>query len=156
MEDLKDKEERLRFLLSKIEDEIDRFSKMQEIIETKNRELFVEISKKGLTETPLEIAPHSDGHQSLLDEVREHILELNKVKSYLSAKLDLILKEEELIEALKKKYGNNVNLLKRADGVFEISYTDEETKNTYLKLKASKKLLSDLKSSIGDLVKENF
>ena len=77
------------------------------------------------------------------------------MKNYLSSKLELVIKEEELLEELKKKHGDNVELLKNPAGEFEIVYTDSETDDAYNKLKASRKLVSDLKASMKDIIKEN-
>jgi len=155
MVELKEREERLRFLLSKIDSEIEKFKKISGLVDGKRQALSTEITKKGLSEVPLEIRPHSGEEQGLTEEITKHLLELNKMKNYLSSKLELVIKEEELLEELKKKHGDNVELLKTPAGEFEIVYTDSETDDAYNKLKASRKLVSDLKVSMKDIIKEN-
>ena len=154
MAELKEKEERLRFLLSKIDSEIGKFKEMSESLEEKKNALVKEISRKGVAEVPVEITPHSGEQESLAEEITCHLLELNKMKNYLGGKLEIILKEEELLEELKKKYGSKVSLVKGRKGEFEIMYTDAETDAVYTKLKAGKKLVLDMRESMKGLIKE--
>ena len=152
---LKESEERLRFLLSKIDSEIEKFKGISDLVYNKRQAISTEITKKGLNEVPLEIRPHSTEEPGLTEELTKHLLELNKMKNYLSSKLELVIKEEELLKELKKKHGDNVELVKNPAGEFEIIYKDSETDDAYNKLKASRKLISDLKASMKNLLKEN-
>lgn len=154
MVELKEKEERLRFLLSKIDSEIEKFKEMQASVEERKMSINRDITSKGLSEVPLEIRPHSDEQDGLGGEVNRHLMELSKMRNYLNGKLELVIKEEELLKELKKKHGNKVSLVKTDEGEFEIVYEDSETEEMYDKLKASRKLIADLKSSMKDIIKD--
>lgn len=154
MAELKEQEERLRFLISRIDSEIVKFQKSLNTVEEKQSRLNEAIIKRGLQEVPINITPHSAEKQNLHQEIKQHIMDLNKLKNYINGKLEVVIKEEELIEDLKKEHGKNVSLHKLESGEFEINYKDEETEKAYNQINVSKKLINQLKKSIQDIVKE--
>ena len=154
MAELKEQEERLRFLISRIDSEILKFQKLLKSIEQKQSKLNEAIRERGLQEVPINIVPHSEEKENLREEIKQHIMDLNKLKNYINGKLEVVIKEEELIEDLKKEYGQSVSLHKLDSGEFEINYEDKETEKAHNHVKTSKKLVNQLKKSIQDIIKE--
>ena len=151
MPTLKEQEERLRFLLSRVDAEAEKFQKIISLLDAKENALNEEITDAGLQTVPINIAPHSATESNLYDEVRAHLMELNKMKNFLSGKLNVVIKEEELIGKLNKKYGKNVQLKKLGSGEFEIDFKDAESEKAYAQLNASKKLIAQLKESVSEI-----
>ncbi|MFH1586272.1 MAG: hypothetical protein ABID38_00270 [Candidatus Diapherotrites archaeon] len=149
--DLKEQEERLKFLISRIDSEIEKFKKILAEVEGKRDELDNAITKKGLQSVPINIAPHSMDKRGLYEELQQHILDLNKLKNLINSRLDVVIKEEELILGLKEKYGKSVNLEKNEGGEFEVSFKDAGTENAYSQIKNSRRLIEQLKESIKEL-----
>ena len=155
MPELKEQEDRLRFLLSKVDAEISKFESLVKSIDLKQGQLTAQIRDAGMQSVPIRIMPHSDATQNLYDEPNQHLLELNKLKNFLSSKLNLVLKEEELFSKLNKKYGNNVEIDRNPAGEFEIRYKDEDTSAAYTQLSTSKKLIEQLRGSVKDIIAES-
>lgn len=152
MGELKDQEERLRFLVSKVDSEIKKFQGLLDTAETLGGELDEAVRKEGLQSVPIAISPHSEESEGLAEELKQHIMDLNKLKNLINAKLNLVIKEEELIEGLQRKYGNKVSLKRISGGDFEINYADDKTDNAFNQLKNSKKLIAQLKDSVDKIV----
>ncbi len=149
--DLKEQEERLKFLISRIDSEIEKFKKVLIGVESKREELDKAITKKGLQSVPINISPHSLDKSGLYEELQQHILDLNKLKNLINSRLDVVIKEEELILGLKEKYGKSVNLEKNDGGEFEVSFKDTETESAYSQIKNSRRLIEQLRESMKEM-----
>ena len=151
MPDFREQEERLKFLISRINSEISKFEKIQQSMAKMQEKLNTAITQKGLLKVPIDIFPHSEDKQSLYEELRQHVLDLYKLKNLISTKLDLVIKEEELLADLQKEYGTKVELQKLPTGEFELRYHDTETEEAYNAIRTSKKLVSQLRETIGTM-----
>lgn len=151
MPTLKEREERLRFLLTKVDSEIDKFESLLGSAENLQSELDAEIRGTGLQSLPINFTPHTEGQRDLQDELKQHILSLNKLKNLINKKLKKVIREEELLEGLQKKYGDKVSLKGAGKGELELIYKDEETEKMFSRLKNSKKMISQLKESVNSL-----
>jgi len=149
--DLKEQEERLKFLISRIDSEIEKFKKIQSGVGERKDELDGAITKKGLQSVPINIAPHSMDKSNLFDEIQQHILDLNKLKNLINGRLEVVIKEEELIQGLKEKYGKSVSLVKGESGEFEVAFKNEETEEAFNQIKTSRRLIEQLKESLKEL-----
>ena len=148
MTDLKEQEEKYRLLIRKIDIELTKFEKLKEKLKLKRKDITAEIKKTGFDTVPIRITPHSKSKDDLLSEIENHILSLTKTKNFISMKLESIMKEEELLEELKKKFKDSVTIIKLEHGEFEINFTDAETKDAYTELSQSSKLIENIKKSI--------
>jgi Ca2+-binding EF-hand superfamily protein len=83
--------------------------------------------------------------EDVLAEIERHLIELNKLKNYLSVKLKKIIEEEKMLEALKRKFGNAIEI-EQADQGFEIRYLDEEAKQAFEELKKSREKTINIKN----------
>ncbi len=150
MADLKEREERLKFILSKVNTEIEKFGKIQSALEARQDELSEAVAGKGISNIPVNITPHTESSENLYEETRQHIMELTKLKSLIETRLNLVIKEEELIAELKDKYGDNVSLAKLPTGEFRLEFKDEKSEDAFEQLKMSKKMVGQLRESVQD------
>jgi SMC interacting uncharacterized protein involved in chromosome segregation len=155
MPELKEQEERLRFLLSKVDAEISKFESLVKSIDAKQDSLTAQIRDAGMQSVPIRITPHSEATENLYDEINAHLMDLNKLKNLLSSKLNLVLKEEELFAKLNKKYGKSVDIERSPSGEFEILYKDDDTSAAFSQLSTSKKLIDQLRGSVKDIIAES-
>ncbi len=152
--DLKQQEETLKLLIKKIDSEIVRFEKIKTEVGVKRAKLEESVNTAGLQPVPIEIAPHSGTGENLEQEIKQHILDLNKLKNFINGKLNVVIKEEELLNELQKKYGKEVGIKKIPGGEFELTFSDAETKKAFAALQKSKKMLSTVKRSVQSLTEE--
>lgn len=148
MADLKEQEEKYRLLIKKLDTELTKFEKLKEKIKLKRKDITVEVKKAGFDTVPVRITPHSQSKDDLISEIENHILSLTKTKNFISMKLESIMQEEELLEELKKKFKDNVKIIKLEHSEFEINFTDAETKEAYDELLQSTKLIENIKKTI--------
>jgi len=153
VKDFREEEERLRFLIAKIDAEISRFSELKEKLESRQEELSDALRSEGLQPVPIIFQP-SAGTKDLLDELTDHVLELNKMKNFVAQKLNMAIKEEELLEKLQKKHGSAVNLKHLPSGEFELVINDTDTQQVFAQIQASRKNMNSLKKTIQDLTEE--
>lgn len=149
----REEEERLRFLITKIDAEILRFNDMKEKLESRLDSFNKELKSEGMQPVPVYFQPAS-GQRDLLDDLTEHILELNKMKNLVAQKLKLVIREEELFEKLQQKHGSSVDLKHLPTGEFEIVVSDSETQQVFSQVQASKKNMAALRKSIQDFTGE--
>lgn len=145
-EELKDMEERLRFLLSKIDSELERFKSLKQEVEEKKKQLLGSLKDKGIEPIPIELSPSES--MSLAEDVDEHIKELQQFKNSINMKLKNVLREEELIDSLKKEYGENVEVKRDAANAFKIIYKDPSTAKIHAQVRLSKKLISSMREDL--------
>ncbi|MDP6671284.1 MAG: hypothetical protein QGI60_05745 [archaeon] len=149
--DLKRQEEELKLLLSKADSEIARFEKIYKGVEVRKEELNKAVKGAGLQSVPFEIGPHSDGSKNLDVELKNHILELNKIKNFINAKLNVVIREEELLVELQKRYGKNVGVKRLPGGEFDLTFSDAETKAAFSELQKGRKVLSAVRKTVQSL-----
>ncbi len=148
--ELKEQEERLRFLLTRVDSEMAKFERLQKQVDAKQASLSSAISREGLEGVTVNVTPHGEGSANLAEELRNHLLDLNKTKNLIAGKLNLVVKEEELIASLKGKYGENVALVKLPSGEFEIDFKDPDTEQAFNQVQSGKKLLQQLRESLAE------
>jgi len=154
MAELKDEEERLRVLLKKIDAEILRFNELLEKAKAKREEVEDTITGAGLHKIPVNVKPSSEALPDLVSELNQHLLNLNKIKNFISGKLEAVVKEEELIEQLKSNFGEKIKIKKQGSADFEVDFSDEETKRMYEKLLKSKKEMESVKALVHEMEKK--
>ncbi len=149
---LKEQEERLKFLLSRVDSEITKFERLLKEAQAKRAELEAAVHEQGLKVVPIAVAPHSEGSSNLEEDLQQHLLDLNKLKNLISSKLTIVIKEEELIEGLKKKYGTRVGLEKVGASEFKITYSDSDSEAAFAQINNSKKMISKLRDSVEEIL----
>jgi len=149
VKDFKEEEERLRFLITKVDSEILRFNEMKDKLDSRLASLDRELKSEGMQPVPVIFQPTA-GHKDLLEEITDHILELNKIKNLVAQKLKLVIREEELFDKLQKKHGSSVDLKHLSNGEFEIAVNDAETQQFFSQVQASKKNMAGLRKTIQD------
>lgn len=154
MVDLKKEEEELKLLVKKIDSEILKIQNILEEIDTKQNNIQIAVTITGLQAAPINIFPHSDNEQNLAEELKQQILELNKSKNFLTSKLDIAIKEEELLAELKKQFGEAISLKKTRSGEFELEFKDKETQKAFDELEKSKKSLKEIKEIYQNIIEE--
>ena len=152
--DLGQQEEELKLLIRKIDSEIDHFETMKDEIRAKRASLERDVKEAGLQPVPIQIVNKEGSEENLEYEIERHILELNKTKNFISSKLNLVLKEEEFVAGLQKKYGKEVGIKKISKGDFELVFADKATAIASNELAKSKKMLSTVKQSIQSLTED--
>ncbi len=153
--DLKRQEEELKLLLRKADSEIARFEKIYQGIEARKEELNKAVEGAGLQSVPFEIGPHSDGSRNLDLEIKNHILELNKIKNFINAKLNVVIREEELLLELQRKYGESVGVRRLPGGEFDLTFSDKETKAAFSELQKGRKILSEVRKTLQGLSEDS-
>lgn len=148
MPGFKEDEEKFRLLIRKIDLEILKFQKLKSTLLDKQQNVSTAVRGTGFEAIPVRMVPHSDSASDLLSEIDNHMMSLNKLKNFINMKLDSLMEEEELLDELKKKFGNNVEIKKLDRGEFEINFTDSDTKKAYEEIKKSAKLVEEIKNTI--------
>ncbi len=151
MNKLEQKEEELRMFIKRIDSEIQKFTKLKENICSKKSSVETSLRKLNLEPVPIRIEPSPNSNRNLEREIEEYLLELNKMKNYINTKLKAVLKEEQLLESLKKRFGESVDIKKAKEGDFEITYYDNESEFTGNELNKSKKSLQEMKKAIDKI-----
>ncbi|MBS3062977.1 MAG: hypothetical protein J4203_03830 [Candidatus Diapherotrites archaeon] len=147
--ELKEQEERLRFLLTRVEAELAKFERLLKQVEAKQAGLGQAIAKEGLDNVEVNVSPHGEEARSLVEELRSHVLDLGKTKNLVASRLNLVVKEEELLEGLQEKYGDSVQLVKLPSGEFEVEFRDADTEQAFNQMQSGKKLLQQLRESMA-------
>lgn len=152
--ELKAQEDRLRFLVSRIDSEVKKFQDMLSALERKQEGIQTMIKKQGLEPVPIRINPHSTSTQNLIAEMQGHVMELNKLKNYVNQKLNEVVREEGLREKLSREFGEKIQIKKLPSGEFEIDYSDPDTLNLFTQVQASKKTINQLREKLAEVEKE--
>ncbi len=143
--DLNEKEERLRFLLSKIDGELTKFKEIKITLDKKKQELNTDLSKLDASGTSISF--YSDEQENVAEYVNSHTLELENLKNYIANELQKIIKQKSILETLKKKYGDKVTVEENQLGGFKIKYTDNDIISAAQTTNLSKKLVQNLKET---------
>ncbi len=146
--ELKEQEERLRFLLTRVDAELDKFGRVLKQVEAKQSKLGDAIAKEGMEGVTVNVLPHGEDAGNLFEELKNHLLDLAKTKNLIASKLNLVVKEEELLDTLRDKYGDSVQLVKLPSGEFEIDFKDEDTEQAFNQMQSGKKLLQQLRQTL--------
>jgi hypothetical protein len=143
--DLDAKEERLRFLQSKIDNELSKFKDIKDRLDNKRKELSSAVDKIGASGSSISF--FSESQENVLEYVNSHTLELENLRNYISSELKKVIKQKDLLEAMRKQYGDKVVVEQTQLGDFRIKYTDEDVDNAAQQTNLSKKLVQQLKES---------
>ncbi len=147
-------EEKLRVLIRKIDSEISRFEKLKNEIGSKRAKLENDVKKVGLQPVLIKILSSAKSDENIETEINKHILDLNKSKNFINTKLNVVIKEEELIEGLRKKYGKDIDVKTIAKGDFELILSDKGTALASKELAKSRKMLLTVNKSLQAIAEE--
>jgi hypothetical protein len=153
---LKQQEEELKLLIKKVDSEIAKFERLRAEIGAKKEMLEKSVIDAGLQPIPVNISPHPTESTDLEYDIRQHLLNLNKIKNFINGKLNVVIKEEELLAELEKAYGKKVGIRRLSGGEFELIFSDSKTQGAFNELQKSKKILSAVKQSIQKLTNEEL
>jgi prefoldin subunit 5 len=148
MNELPKGEDRLRAMLSRLDQQIEKFQKVIEKINAKKKELNEKISEAGLEHVPVSLKASLDSNENIEQKIEEHLLELKKTRNLVLKKLERVLKEEELFAALEKQFKGKIKIKSLGKGDFEVSYADSDTKNAEKELMKSKQNIEEIKKLI--------
>jgi len=143
--DLNDREERLRFLLSKIDSELSKFKEIKNNLDKKREDIAKDLEKLNATDANISLV--ADDQENVSDYINGHVLELENLRNYISGELQKTIKQIEILAEMKKKYGNKVTVEETQFGGVKIKYTDEDVLNAAQTTNLSKKLVQSLKDS---------
>ncbi len=150
MVDLKEQETELRLFLQSVEEQIEKFNRLKEMFAEKRDSIREAMQQHNFSLVPVKIS--TEQCEDVLAEIEQHLLELNKLKNYLGVKLKQIIEEEQLLESLKKKFGDTLEIDEAEHG-FEIKYFDSEAKQAFEELQKSKEKISHIKSTLRKIEK---
>lgn len=145
MEDINEKENRFKFLLSKIEGEISKFKVKQTTLEQKMQDIKL-VARSFDEQVP--IALNAENQDNVYELLKAHLLELENLKAYLSQELNKIEKQKRIEKELKTKFNDNIKVEQNQLGGFKINYNDNEINKIAEDAIISKKLISSLKENI--------
>ncbi len=145
MEDIIEKENRFKFLLSKIDGEISKFKIKQTTLDQKLQDI-KQVTKSFNEQIP--IALNADNQENVYELLKAHILELENLKAYISQELNKIDKQKKIENELKTQFQENIKVEQNQLGGFKINYKDEDINKIADEAIMSKKLISTLKESI--------
>ncbi len=154
MADLRKQEEQLRLYMKTVEEQAAKFESARKVLQEREDEIREEIVSRSFSPTPISLKPHSEYPGDVYLEVQNHLLDLNKLKNYISIKLKEVIKEEELLQSLKAKFGESIDFEKPKRGEFEIVFTDQQVKEVFENLKTGKEKIKLIKDSLNDLQDE--
>jgi thioester reductase-like protein len=145
MEDIIEKENRFRFLLSKIDGEISKFKIKQTTLEQKIQDI-KQVTKSFDEQVP--IALNAENQENVYELLKAHLIELENLKSYISQELSKIEKQKKIEKELKSQFNDNIKVEQNQLGGFKINYKDEDINKIADEAIISKKLISSLKENI--------
>lgn len=146
MTDIEEKEERLKFLQSKVEGEISKFKSKQSFLEGKMQE--IKLATKNISHEPIPISFTSNNTENVYDLIKTHLLELENLKNYLSIELEKIIAQKKILNNLEQKYGETVSVVQNSTGGYTINYSDDDIEKIKEDTLMSKKLVTSLKDSV--------
>lgn len=146
VEDINEKENRYRFLLSKIDEEASKFKIKLSTLDQKMQDL--RDSAKNASHDIIPISLNASSQDNVYELVKAHILELENLKNYINIELDKISKQKALQKTLQDKFKDNVKVEQNQMGGFKISYTDDDVNKITEDTLISKKLIGSLKESV--------
>lgn len=145
MEDIIEKENRFRFLLSKIDGEISKFKIKLTILEQKIQD--IKQVTRGFDEQ-VPIALNAENQENVYELLKAHLIELENLKSYISQELNKIEKQKKIEKELKSQFNDNIRVEQNQLGGFKINYKDDDINKIADEAIISKKLISSLKENI--------
>lgn len=148
MADLNEQENELKVLIKRIDSEIVRFRKILEQLESKRDSVKSVIHRSGLEPVPVNI---SAGYRDdLIGDIERHVLDLNKTKNFINARLEKVIHEEELLDELKTRFGDGISVKKAGDG-FEVQFSDKGAKDAASDFEKSKETLQEIRTQVQKL-----
>jgi len=145
-EDINEKENRYKFLLSKIDGEIEKFKIKQTTLDQKMQD--IKDSTKIATHDAIPISLNAKNQENVYELVKAHILELENLKNYLNIELEKIAKQKKLQQTLQQKFKDNIKVEQNQLGSFKISYTDQDVEDITEDTLVSKKQINSLKENV--------
>lgn len=146
IKDIEEKENRYKFLKSKIEEEISKFKVKQTILDEKLQN--IRDSAKTATHDTLSISFNAQNQENVYELVKSHILELENLKNYIDSELNKISKQKALQKTLFEKFKDKVKVKQTQLGTFQIEYDDSDIEDITEDTLVSKKLINSLKEQI--------
>ncbi|MDD4983716.1 MAG: hypothetical protein PHH82_02660 [Candidatus ainarchaeum sp.] len=142
--DLEEKEQRYRFLYSKVDNELNKIKGLKDKMEEKKTDVYKLAGNK-----QVDFSLHfGDNSEDLYSGVNSYIGDLENLKHYLSLELEKIVKQIDLKNSLVKKYGKSITV--SGDETPVVTFNDDEVSEIESKYTVSKKLIDDLKSKMKE------
>ena len=148
---LEEQEKQLRLYLRTVEGQIKRFESTKKTLQEREDEIREEITKRSFSPTPISLKPKQDYGGDVYAEVQQHLLELNKLRNYISIKLKEVVHEEELLQSLRGKFGDSIDFEKQKRGEFEIVYSDQSVRDAFDSLSNSREKVKLIKDSLNEM-----
>ncbi len=148
MEDLEEKEQRLKFLQSKVDGEIFKFKTKLSFLDGKMQEIKLATKTVGHEPIPITFTSANNNHENVYDLIKAHLLELDNLKNYLSIELEKIASQKKILKNLDQKYGESVSVVQNSQGGFTVNYSDDDIEKIKEDALMSKKLVTSLKDSV--------
>ena len=146
VDDINEKENRYKFLLSKIDEEVGKFKIKLSTLDQKMQDL--RDSAKVASHDVIPISLNTASQDNVYELVKAHILELDNLKNFINLELDKIAKQKSLQKTLQDKFKDNVKVEQNQLGGFKIAYTDDDINKITEDTLISKKLIGSLKESV--------
>ena len=146
VEDINEKENRYKFLLSKIDEEVSKFKVKLSTLDQKMQDL--RDSAKIATHDVIPISLNTKTQDNVYELVKSHILELDNLKNFINLELEKIAKQKTLQKTLQDKFKDNVRVEQNQLGSFKIEYNDLDVDKITEDTLISKKLIGSLKESV--------
>ncbi len=141
--DLEEKEQRYRFLYTKLDSELNKVKSMKQILDGKRAEVYNLVGNK-----QVDFSLHMGSEEDIYSQINNYIGELENLKHYLSLELEKIVRQIGLKDALKKGLGDAITV--SGEDLPVVSYKDQEIADIETKYQVSKKLIDSLKSKMKD------
>lgn len=145
-EDIIEKENRYKFLQSKIDEEISKFKIKLTTLDQKMQDL--RDTSKMATKEIIPISLNAVNQDNVYELVKAHILELENLRNFIILELEKIAKQKNLQNILEEKFKDNVKVEQNQMGTFKIDYTDQDITEISQDTLVSKKLISTMKENV--------
>lgn len=142
---MQEKEDRFKFLLSKLEGEIAKFTLIKSNLDLKRKDIITETAKVG--SDGVNVTLFAQDQENLNELTNSHLMELENLKNYITNELSKVQKQKELFNNLKAKYGDKVSVEDGQFGGFKIKYTDNDIEEALQNITISKKILQNLRDT---------
>ena len=151
MSELKEQESKMRLYLSTVEAQIHKFEALKKTLQIREDEIREAIATHSFSPAPISLKPNNTYDGDVYADIQQHLLELNKLKNYISIKLKEIIREEELLSILKSKFGESIDFEKQSRGDFEIVYSDKHVIDAFEHLSNGKEKIKMIKDSLSEM-----
>jgi len=151
MATLAEREEELRLFLQSIEEQIEKFEKLKEQFMNKHDSIKAEMQAHDLKLVPVKIVTNDS--EDIVADIEKHLVELSKLKAYISNEIKKVVEEKKTLEVLEAKFGHSVEIAANEEG-FEIKYKDEQARDAFEELKKDREKIANIKTRLRKIEDE--